>query len=128
MLHPNEMQRREPIRIVRGDGCYVFDDSGKKLIDGVAGLWNVNVGHNRAEVKKAIAAQLDELEYFQLFDGISHPRAEELAARVIELASAEDMRRVIFNSGGSDAVETALKIARQYWKLQGKRIASSSSR
>ncbi len=119
MLHPNEMLRREPIRIVRGDGCYVYDDAGKKLIDGVAGLWNVNVGHNRSEVKQAITAQLDELEYFQLFDGISHPRAEELAARVIELAAPEGMRRVIFNSGGSDAIETALKITRQYWKLQG---------
>jgi putrescine---pyruvate transaminase len=119
MLHPNEMQRREPIRIVRGDGCFVYDDGGKRLIDGVAGLWNVNVGHNRAEVKQAITAQLDELEYFQLFDGISHPRAEELAARVIDLAAPEGMRRVIFNSGGSDAVETALKIARQYWKLEG---------
>src|SRR5689334_7572013 len=119
MLHPNEMARRTPIRIVRGDGCFVYDDSGKRLVDGVAGLWNVNVGHNRAEVKAAIVAQLDELEYFQLFDGLSHPRAEELAARVIELASPDGMRRAIFNSGGSDAVETALKIARQYWKLEG---------
>ena len=61
MLHPNEMQNRESIRIVRGDGCYVYDDGGRKLIDGVAGLWNVNVGHNRPEVKAAIVAQLDEL-------------------------------------------------------------------
>ncbi len=119
MLHPNEMLKREPIRIVRGDGCFVFDDAGRKLIDGVAGLWNVNVGHNRPEVKQAITRQLDELEYFQLFDGISHPRAEELAARVVELAAPEDMRRVIFSSGGSDSVETALKISRQYWKLLG---------
>jgi adenosylmethionine-8-amino-7-oxononanoate aminotransferase len=113
------MKRRQPIRILRGDGCYVFDDAGRKLIDGVAGLWNVNVGHNRPEVKRAITAQLDELEYFQLFDGISHPRAEELAQRVIDLTTPEDMRRVIFSSGGSDAVETGLKIARQYWKLKG---------
>lgn len=119
MLHPNEMRRRQPIRILRGDGCYVFDDSGRRLIDGVAGLWNVNVGHNRAEVKRAITDQLDELEYFQLFDGISHPRAEELARRIMDLTTPEAMRRVIFSSGGSDAVETGLKIARQYWKLVG---------
>jgi len=119
MLHPNEMLRRAPIRIVRGEGCYVYDDGGNRLVDGVAGLWNVNVGHNRAEVKAAIVAQLDELEYFQLFDGVSHPRAEELSALLIELMAPEGMRRVIYSSGGSDAVETALKLARQYWRLEG---------
>jgi adenosylmethionine-8-amino-7-oxononanoate aminotransferase len=119
MLHPNEMARRAPIRIVRGDGCYVYDDADHRLVDGVAGLWNVNVGHNRAEVKAAIMAQLDELEYFQLFDGVSHPRAEELSALLMELLAPEEMRRVIYSSGGSDAVETALKLARQYWRLEG---------
>jgi adenosylmethionine-8-amino-7-oxononanoate aminotransferase len=119
MLHPNEMARRAPIRIVRGDGCYVYDDAGRRLVDGVAGLWNVNVGHNRAEVKAAIVAQLDELEYFQLFDGVSHPRAEELSELLMEMLAPEGMRRVIYSSGGSDAVETALKLARQYWRLEG---------
>jgi putrescine---pyruvate transaminase len=119
MAHPNEAATRQPIRIVRGDGCYVIDDRGNRLVDGVAGLWNVNVGHNRSEVKAAIVAQLEELEYFQLFDGASHPRAEELSRRVIELLRPEGMSRVIFSSGGSDAVETALKIARQYWRLCG---------
>lgn len=119
MLHPNEMKQREPIRIVRGDGCHVFDDQGRKLVDGVAGLWNVNVGHNRPEIKQAIVSQLDELEYFQLFDGISHPRAEELSATLIDMLKQEDMARVSFSSGGSDAVETALKLARQYWRVCG---------
>ena len=119
MLHPNEMKQRQPIRIVRGDGCHVFDDQGNKLVDGVAGLWNVNVGHNRPEIKQAIVAQLDELEYFQLFDGISHPRAEELSATLIDMLQQEDMARVSFSSGGSDAVETALKLARQYWRVSG---------
>ncbi len=120
MLHPNEMLHRAPIRIVRGDGCHVFDDSGHRLVDGVAGLWNVNVGHNRPEMKAAIVAQLDELEYFQLFDGVSHPRAEELSRVLFDMTRTEGMTRFIYNSGGSDAVETALKIARQYWKLEGK--------
>ncbi|WP_375741370.1 aspartate aminotransferase family protein [Pseudomonas boanensis] len=119
MLHPNEMKQREPIRIVRGDGCFVIDDKGNRLVDGVAGLWNVNVGHGRPEIKAAITAQLDELEYFQLFDGVSHPRAEELSRLVVDMLEPEGMRRVAFSSGGSDAVETALKLARQYWKLQG---------
>jgi putrescine---pyruvate transaminase len=119
MLHPNEMMQRAPIRIIRGDGCYVYDDTGRQLVDGVAGLWNVNVGHNRPEMKAAIVAQLDELEYFQLFDGVSHPRAEELSRVLFEMTRTEGMSRFIYSSGGSDAVETALKIARQYWKLEG---------
>ena len=119
MAHPAEMQRKAPIRIVRGEGCYVFDEEGRKLVDGVAGLWNVNVGHNRPEVKAAIAAQLEELAYYQTFDGISHPRAEELSRVLHEMLAPEDLTHVIYNSGGSDAVETALKIARQYWKLTG---------
>ncbi len=119
MIHPNEVEARGQIRIVRGDGCHVFDDAGRRLVDGVAGLWNVNVGHNRPEIKAAIMAQLDELEYYQLFDGIAHPRAVELSELVIEFLAPEGMRRVIFSSGGSDAVETALKLARQYWKLEG---------
>jgi putrescine---pyruvate transaminase len=119
MLHPNEMAHRSPIRIVRGDGCYVYDDTGQGLVDGVAGLWNVNVGHNRPEMKTAIVAQLEELEYFQLFDGVSHPRAEELSRVLFDMTRTEGMTRFIYNSGGSDAVETALKIARQYWKLEG---------
>ena len=119
MLHPGEMERRSPIRIVRGDGCYVYDEEGRRLVDGVAGLWNVNVGHNRREVKEAIVAQLEELEYFQLFDGISHPRAEELSRVLHEMLAPEGMTRFIYSSGGSDAIETALKLARQYWKLEG---------
>ncbi len=119
MLHPNEMKRRTPIRIVRGDGCHVYDDAGRRLVDGVAGLWNVNVGHNRKEVKAAIVAQLEELEYFQLFDGLTHPRAEELSQVLHDMLAPEDISRVIYSSGGSDSVETALKIARQYWRLEG---------
>ena len=119
MLHPGEMRRRKPIRIVRGDGCHVIDEAGHRLVDGVAGLWNVNVGHNRREVKAAIVAQLEELEYFQLFDGISHPRAEELSRVLHAMMAPEGIVRFVYNSGGSDAIETALKLARQYWKLTG---------
>ena len=119
MVHPNVVKQREPIHIVSGDGVFVKDDHGATLLDAVAGLWCVNVGHNRAEVKDAIKKQLDELEYFQLFDGVSHPRAVELAELMLEMAREEDMARVFFSSGGSDANETALKIARQYHRLNG---------
>ena len=119
MLHPNEMKQRDPIHIVSADGVYIKDDRDKTLLDCVAGLWCVNVGHNRAEVKAAITQQLDELEYFQLFDGISHPRVSELAQQVIHFTEQEEMSRVLLSSGGSDAIETALKISRQYHRLCG---------
>lgn len=121
MMHPAAMKQRKPLRIVRGEGSYVFDDAGSKFVDGVGGLWNVNVGHNRPEVKAAIVKQLDQLEYFQLFDGVSNPRAEELSARLIDVLAPEDMQRVVFSSNGSDATETALKLARQYWKVMGQK-------
>lgn len=121
MMHPAAMKQRKPLRIVRGDGCYVYDDAGNKFVDGVGGLWNVNVGHNRPEVKAAIVKQLDELEYFQLFDGVSNPPAEQLSARLTDLLEPEGMKRVVFSSNGSDATETALKLARQYWKLLGQK-------
>ncbi len=119
MMHPNEMQHRLPLRIVRGDGCYVYDDQGRRLVDGSAGLWNVNVGHNRRELKAAIISQVEELEYVQLFGATTHPRAEELSRVLHDMLAPEAMARIVYSSGGSDAVETALKLARQYWKLQG---------
>lgn len=121
MMHPAAMQGRKPLRIVRGDGCYVFDEHGNRFIDGVGGLWNVNVGHNRAEVKRAIVEQLDQLEYFQLFDGTSNPPAERLSARLVGMLQPEGMTRVLYSTNGSDATETALKLARQYWKLLGQK-------
>jgi putrescine---pyruvate transaminase len=117
--HPAIDQQMKPLRIMRGDGCYLFDDQGNKLVDGSSGLWNVNVGHNRREIKEAIVRQLDELEYSTLFGGgITHPRAEDLAKMLIDMLKPEQMRRVFFSLGGSDAVETALKLARQYWKVE----------
>ena len=118
-VHPAIDRQMKPVRIVGGDGCYLSDDQGNTLVDGSSGLWNVNLGHNRREIKEAIVRQLDELEYSTLFGGgITHPRAEELAKMLIEMLKPEQMRRVFFSLGGSDAVETALKLARQYWKVE----------
>ncbi len=114
---PGNQARR--LVIARADGNYITDIDGNRMLDGVGGLWNVNVGHNRSEVKAAIAAQLDELAYYQTFDGIAHPRVFDLAERLTSLFAQEEMTRVLFNSGGSDAVETALKMARQYWIAAG---------
>jgi len=119
MLHPNEAKQREPIHIVSGDGVYIKDDKGNQLLDGVAGLWCVNVGHNRPEMKQAITKQLDELEYFQLFDGITHPRATEMAAKLVGMTQQENMKRAFFTSGGSDSVEVSMKLARQYHVISG---------
>ena len=119
LSHPNEWITQEPLRIVRGDGVFVWDDKGHKMLDGFAGLWCVNVGHNRSDVKEAISKQMDEISYYQLFAGVSHPRAEELSNRLIKMTEQEDMARVIYGTGGSDGVESALKIARQYWILKG---------
>lgn len=117
--HPVAAATGKPVRIVRGEGCFLYDDTGRPLLDAVASLFNVYVGHGRREIKEAILRQLDELEYHPVFAGFSHPRAEELSARLVGMLEPEDMRRVIFGSGGSDAVEAALMIARQYWKVAG---------
>ena len=111
--------RSKTLIIARGDGNYITDIEGHRMLDGVGGLWNVNVGHNRPSVKAAIAAQLDELAYYQTFDGIAHPRVFDLAERLTSMFAQENMARVLFSSGGSDAVETALKMARQYWVASG---------
>ncbi|MBT9302470.1 MULTISPECIES: aminotransferase class III-fold pyridoxal phosphate-dependent enzyme [unclassified Pseudomonas] len=105
--------------IARGNGNYVTDIHGWRMLDGIAGLWNVNVGHNRESVKQAIHRQMDELAYYQTFDGIAHPRVYDLAERLTGMFAQEDMQRVLFSSGGSDAIETALKMSRQYWIAVG---------
>jgi putrescine---pyruvate transaminase len=118
--NPNEIRERAPLHVVSGDGVYVKDSQGRRLLDGNAGgLWCVNVGHNRQEIKLAITKQLDELVFYQLFDGISHPRATELAAKLVAMTKTEKMTRAFFTSGGSDSVETALKLARQYHIING---------
>jgi adenosylmethionine-8-amino-7-oxononanoate aminotransferase len=104
--------------IVRGEGCYVYDEHGKRYLDGLSSLFCVNIGHGRADIAQAGADQAAELGFFTNWS-YAHPRAIELAARIAALAPG-DLNRVFFTSGGSEAVESALKLARQYFKLQGK--------
>ena len=108
---------RVPI-IVRGEGHRIWDDGGKEYIDGLAGLFVVNVGHGRAEIAEAMAAQAKQLEFFPLWS-YAHPRAIELAERLAANAPG-DLNRVFFTTGGGEAVETAWKLAKQYFKLTGK--------
>ena len=119
MAHPKAMQKNKPDIIVRGEGCWIWDVDGHKMIDGVAGLWSSNLGHSNKAVRDAIVAQLDELPFYNTFRGTTHPRAIELSARIVKLMAVDDVASVMFSNGGSDAVEGALKISRQYWKLKG---------
>jgi adenosylmethionine-8-amino-7-oxononanoate aminotransferase len=103
--------------IVRGEGPYVFDQHGKRYLDGLAGLFVSQVGHGRREIAEAGARQASELAYFPLWS-YAHPKAIELAARLAELAPG-DLNRVFFTTSGSEAVESAWKLAKQYFKLTG---------
>jgi len=104
--------------IVRGEGCYVYDEHGKRYLDGLAALFCVNVGHGRTELGDAAAAQIKELGYYTNWS-YAHPRAIELAARIAALAPG-DLNRVFFTSGGSEAVESAIKLARNYHRVNGR--------
>jgi adenosylmethionine-8-amino-7-oxononanoate aminotransferase len=104
--------------IVRGDGCYVWDEHGNKYFDGLSALFCVNIGHGRADVAQAGADQAKELGFFTTWS-YAHPRAIELAARIAGLAPG-DLNRVFFTSGGGESVESAIKLSRQYFKLTGK--------
>lgn len=104
--------------IVRGEGAYVFDDQGRRYLDGLSGLFTVQAGHGRAEIGEAMARQATELAYFPIWS-YAHPRAIELAERLAAYAPG-DLNRVFFTSGGGEAVETAWKLAKQYFKLVGK--------
>jgi adenosylmethionine-8-amino-7-oxononanoate aminotransferase len=104
--------------IVRGDGCYVYDEHGNRYLDGLSGLFCVNAGHGRTELGEAAARQGEELDFYTLWS-YAHPRAIELAARLASLAPG-DLNRVFFTSGGSESVESALKLARNYHRICGK--------
>ena len=104
--------------IVRGEGHHVYDEQGKEYIDGLAGLFVNQVGHGRTEIADAMAKQAGQLAYFPLWS-YAHPMAVDLAERVASLAPGE-LNRVFFTSGGGESVESAWKLAKQYFKLTGK--------
>jgi hypothetical protein len=103
--------------IVRGSGAYVFDQRGKRYLDGLSGLFVSQVGHGRKEIAEAGARQAEQLAYFPLWS-YAHPKAIELATRLADLAPG-DLNRVFFTTSGSEAVESAWKLAKQYFKLIG---------
>lgn len=119
MTHPLISEATPPQIISDSDGCYVTDIDGNRMVDGLGGLWNVNVGHNRKEVKDAIIAQMDRISYYSSFAGTATEPSIKLAAKICEMAAEEEVDKVFFSANGSDAVETALKMARHFWRLEG---------
>ena len=103
--------------IVRGEGAYIYDQRGTRILDGLSGLFVVQAGHGREELAKAAYDQARDLAFFPLWS-FAHPAAAELAERLAALAPG-DLDRVFFTTGGGEAVESAWKIARQYFKLTG---------
>jgi adenosylmethionine-8-amino-7-oxononanoate aminotransferase len=103
--------------IERGEGCYVYDQHGRRYLDGLSALYCVNIGHGRAELGEAAARQAAELGFYTNWS-YAHPRSIELAARIAALAPG-DLNRVFFVSGGSEAVESAWKLAKAYQAAVG---------
>jgi len=104
--------------MVRGEGALVWDVDGRRYIDAMASLWHCNIGHGRAEVAEAVAVQIGALETYQCFDRFSNAPADELADRLVQLAPVANSR-VFLTSGGSEAVDSAIKLARLAQALSG---------
>ncbi|MCV2355739.1 aspartate aminotransferase family protein [Paucibacter sp. B2R-40] len=113
----NRQFKQAPRLITGADGMYFTDDKGRQVLDGIAGLWCVNAGHNRPRIVEAIQKQAAELDFAPPFQ-MAHPKAFELAERLIELTPA-GLNKAFFTNSGSEAVETALKMAIAYHRVRG---------
>jgi len=119
MAHPADSHANPPDIIVGGEGVEIVDVDGHRTVDAVGGLWNVNLGYSCDPVKLAIAAQLDRLPYYSIFRGTSNDAVIELGYMLAEFFAPDGLTRAFFTSGGSDSVEIALRLARQYHKIKG---------
>ena len=126
-LHFTRMHEYEPPVIVRGEGCYLWDDQGKRYLDALAGLFSVNIGYSHGEeIGQAALEQMRELPFYTNWS-YAHPRAIELAHELARIAPSH-INRAFFVSGGSEAVESAWKMARQYHMARGERRWKAVSR
>ena len=116
-LHFAQVPDQGPVLIERGDGCYVWDTDGKRYLDALAGLFVTEIGHGRSDLANAASKQAETMAFFPVW-GMAHPPAAALAQKLAEL-SPGDMDRVFFTAGGSEAVESAWKLARQYHLANG---------
>ncbi len=119
MAHPAEMLKNPPVVIASAEGVEITDVDGHKTLDAVGGLWNVNLGYSCQSIKDAIAEQLAILPYYSSFRGTSNAPAVELSHALTEWFAEDGLTRAFFTSGGSDSVETALRLSRQYHRIRG---------
>jgi beta-alanine--pyruvate transaminase len=113
----NREFKRDPRLLVSAEGNYYTDAEGRQVFDGLSGLWTCGAGHSRPEIVEAVSRQVKELDYAPAFQ-YGHPKSFQLAHRITELMP-EGLNRVFFTGSGSESVETALKIARAYWRKRG---------
>jgi putrescine aminotransferase len=122
-IHPftdtNALNKKGVRVIVKADGIYLYDSEGKRLIDGMSGLWCVNIGYGQTELAEAAAEAMKQLPYYNAFFQTTNPYATELAAKLASLLP-KGLDRILFANSGSEANDTALKLIRYYWNLQGK--------
>lgn len=119
MAHPADSQNNPPTILTGGEGVSITDVDGHKALDAVGGLWNVNLGYSCDPVKQAISDQLNALPYYSTFRGTSNDKAIELSYELAQFFEPDGLTRAFFTSGGSDSVEIALKLARQFHKVRG---------
>ncbi|MFN8573097.1 MAG: aspartate aminotransferase family protein [Gemmatimonadaceae bacterium] len=108
-----------PLIFDKAEGVYLYDDKGKRYLDGHGSLWLMNVGFGRKEIADAAYEQMQKMSFFSMFQGFSNAPAIELAELLLDLTRVEGMGKVFYSDSGSESVETALKMARQYWKNRG---------
>jgi adenosylmethionine-8-amino-7-oxononanoate aminotransferase len=119
MAHPADSINNPPTIVTEAEGTRISDVDGHQVVDAVGGLWNVNLGYSCEPVKAAIANQLDRLPYYSIFRGTSNDCVIELGDMLQDFFAPDGLIRSFYTSGGSDSVETALRLARQYHKIKG---------
>jgi adenosylmethionine-8-amino-7-oxononanoate aminotransferase len=119
MAHPADSLNNPPTIVTEAEGTRISDVDGHQVVDAVGGLWNVNLGYSCAPVKAAISNQLDRLPYYSIFRGTSNDCVIELGDMLQDFFAPDGLTRAFYTSGGSDSVETALRLARQYHKIKG---------
>lgn len=119
MAHPADSLNNPPTIVTDAEGTRISDVDGHQVVDAVGGLWNVNLGYSCEPIKSAIANQLDRLPYYSIFRGTSNDCVIELGDMLKEFFAPDGLTRAFYTSGGSDSVETALRLARQYHKIKG---------
>ena len=119
MAHPADSLTNPPTIVTGASGVRIRDVDGHEVVDGVGGLWNVNLGFSCDPIKQAISEQLNALPYYSIFRGTTNDKVIQLSEELRDFFAPDGLTRAFYTSGGSDSVETALRLARQYHKLRG---------